>query len=297
MVDDQPQFPIFDEDQDEKHDVPQKRPQPKKRHRWPTTLLIIVLAGVCAFSGYKVFTIIRGYQADLDAYDKLRQKTVSEQTSTLDPNEPAADPVADNTVDAQGHLIIDHAALLAQNDDYIGWIDIPDAKISYPVVNAKNYTQYLHKRFDGTVGFAGTPFTDYRCEKNFAGFNTIIYGHNMINGSMFAPLESYMDDGTFIKTHPDIYIYVSGSIRVYRIFAVCKTTIDSPAYQVDFEDKSELASWIKSLKADSKYKCDTDTSIVTQVLTLSTCRSGSDDNRLVLAAMLTDVIDQPVSTK
>lgn len=112
----------------------------------------------------------------------------------------------------------------------------------------------------------------------------------MLNGSMFAPLKSYLDSGSYVKTHPSIYLYRDGEIDVYRIFAVLKTDTTSDGYEVNFSNDKEFNAWVKQMKKESKYKIDYNPSVIRNVITLATCRRGSDDGRLLICAMLDEVI-------
>lgn len=145
----------------EKTPESENTPEKEKKKKSPLfIILIIILSGTLIFSGYKVITIASGYYQDDQSYKEITQDNVSTDVETF--TTESGGTITDS------FLKIDYEALKAQNKDYIAWINIPSTKVSYPVVNAKDYKQYLHKRFDGVTAFAGTIFTDYRCKKNFA---------------------------------------------------------------------------------------------------------------------------------
>ena len=84
---------------------------------------------------------------------------------------------------------LDIPALQEVNSEVIGWIYIPDTEISYPLLHTQDNETYLHAAWDGTENVAGSIFLETQCSTDLTDFNTIIYGHNMRNGSMFGALK------------------------------------------------------------------------------------------------------------
>ena len=115
---------------------------------------------------------------------------------------------------------VDFAAL--QEDtcaDIYAWISIPDTRIDYPVLqHPSDDTYYLNYNLDGSKGYPGCIYTERENSRDFSDFNTVIYGHNMKNGSMFHDLHSYEDE-SFLPDHPYVYIYTPDRVMRYRIFA------------------------------------------------------------------------------
>jgi len=110
------------------------------------------------------------------------------------------------------------AGLTELNPDFIAWLSIEDV-LEYPVVRGRNNDQYLRRTFTGERNPSGTLFMDYRNREGFDESISIIYGHNMRNGSMFAPLHGYRNP-EFMADHPYIVIVTStGDVLVYRVFA------------------------------------------------------------------------------
>ena len=75
------------------------------------------------------------------------------------------------------------------NPDCVGWIEIPGTNISYPIVQGRDNDHYLRLNFEGKYSVGGVIFLDHRCDSDFDRTNTIIYGHNMRDGSMFGSLK------------------------------------------------------------------------------------------------------------
>ena len=89
---------------------------------------------------------------------------------------------------------VDFATLLEKGADVKGWLESPGTAISYPIVQSDDNAYYLKHLYDGTANKNGCPFIDYENASDFSDNNTIIYGHNMRDGSMFSSLREYAED-------------------------------------------------------------------------------------------------------
>ena len=100
---------------------------------------------------------------------------------------------------------VDFNGLKAINPEVIGWIQIEGTSISYPIMKGKDNDYYLKHTFEGNYNAAGSIFIDYTNNSNFEDCNTIIYGHNMKNGSMFGLLRKHFKDRESV---PGRYIWI-----------------------------------------------------------------------------------------
>ena len=139
---------------------------------------------------------------------------------------------------------IDFAALLKSNPDCVGWIYVPNTNINYPVVRSSDNIDYVKKTFNGTENIAGCIFSDCRIDSPFSQ-KTILYGHNMKNGTMFHDLFK-------IEQSPDnyeVWIYLQGgTLFHYYIDDVKRTTKkDSDVYSISptYDDTLVLSTCIK----------------------------------------------------
>ena len=94
-------------------------------------------------------------------------------------------------------LQVDFESLQSINPEVIAWIQIPALDISYPVAKGTDNAYYLHHMINGETNKSGSIFMDYHNQEDFTDRNTIIYGHNMRDGSMFGTLEKYQDPGVY----------------------------------------------------------------------------------------------------
>ena len=182
----------------------------------------------------------------------------------------------------------DLAAVAAENPDCVGWITIPDTSVDYPVMHTPDHPEYyLRRNFYGDSASGGTPFLDGRNTAQAEDQNLIVYGHNMMDGSMFKPLLSYLEP-SFRETHQEIYLELSEKQYRYEVLAVVETSTKSSIYQyTDLSDPQTSSDFRAALLRE------TDLSAVHQApgyLTLSTCNNGGGSSRvLVIAALVGEV--------
>lgn len=177
------------------------------------------------------------------------------------------------------------------NPDTVGWITIEGTVVNYPVVhsNIKNY--YLHRDFYKRVLSGGTIYTD---ERNSADItqnrNTVIYGHNMNDGSMFASLHDFSNSSLFYNA--TIRIATESGIFIYKPFSVHASNAYDNYFETDFENDSDFVQFCNDMQFMSLYETEYTFNENSQILTLSTC--GDDDNssedRFAVHAVLVQVI-------
>ena len=146
-------------------------------------ILIVILAAVFTVSLFFVIRSRMGYRQGAEDYSAAQD--VAGLPQTTEPVTEEVDPVA------EALRATDLPALQAVNEDVVGWIQIPDTVISYPLMHGENNDLYLDHTWDLKTNAVGAIFMDYRNSGDLSDFNTIIYGHNMLNGSMFAGLSHF----------------------------------------------------------------------------------------------------------
>lgn len=191
---------------------------------------------------------------------------------------------------------VDFAAL--QEDtcaDIYAWISIPDTRIDYPVLqHPSDDTYYLNYNLDGSKGYPGCIYTERENSRDFSDFNTVIYGHNMKNGSMFHDLHSYEDE-SFLPDHPYVYIYTPDRVMRYRIFAAYPYDDRHLLYSFDYatpEGRSGYLSEIFSIRSMSAV-LDDQVAVTSddRLITLSTCVGSQNEKRyLVQAVLVNDIL-------
>lgn len=157
-----------------------------------------------------------------------------------------------------------------KNKDVVAWIRFKHPKvISYPVLQAKDNDFYLHRNIKKKYSFSGCIFMDYHNHKDFSDQNTIIYGHNMADKTMFGSLSKY-ESKKFWKENPYFYIYTKDGLkRKYKIYNVCMVKPYSEIYTYRFASPENFNRYIRTFKKMGYY--DTKITPKDHVVTLSTC--------------------------
>lgn len=172
---------------------------------------------------------------------------------------------------------IDFDYLLRLNSDTVGYIMVNGVDINYPVVKTDNNDFYLNHSFDKSKNVAGWIFMDYRNNNIDADKNTIIYGHNMKDGSMFAKLK------TLKKSNPTSITYIVNNAKYeYKVFSIYEIDAEDYYISTTFSNDDEYLVFLETMKSRSLYNYDYNASVSDNILTLSTC--SSNNKRLVVHA-------------
>ncbi|MCI8995592.1 MAG: class B sortase [Lachnospiraceae bacterium] len=258
----------------------------------------LALIGVClcvmGFSVYQLVSIYLEYKAGTDEYQELQQYVLADlpapgETKGSEENGGEAEP-EENGDEAEGGSETEDSIqrvsfdeLKEINSNIVGWIQIPGTKISYPVLQGSDDAYYLNHTFRDKVNSAGSIFMETLNRPDFMDYHTIIYGHNMKNGSMFGGLSSYRSP-TYLVAHPYIYIDVEGGLLQYEIFSCYETTADSDSYTIGFAPDEVYADYLETIQGRSLYDTGVSVGIEDQVLTLSTCTKSGKEHRFVVHA-------------
>ena len=182
----------------------------------------------------------------------------------------------------------DLAALQSENPDCVGWLTIPDTTVDYPIVWTPNDPEhYLRRDFYGNYASGGTPFLDGRNKPQAEGQNLILYGHNMLDGTMFKPMLQYLSPN-FRQTHQDIYLELNGAQYHYQVLAALETNTRSPVFTyTDLSDSTEMEGFRAMLLEETGLDAIPQAE---DYLTLSTCNDQGGNSRvLVIAALVEEV--------
>lgn len=230
--------------------------------------VIICLVAVLLFSGYKVGSMIYKYHKDRSVYSSI--------ADTAHGGRDNADEAADKGPD------IDFGALREINPDVVAWIRCEDTVIDYPIVQGSDNSKYLYTLFDGSSGGAGTLFVDAVTERPFEQFSTVVYGHHMRDGSMFAALKEYKDE-KYCRAHPEMELITpDGSCRL-QIWAFLNEPADSEIYTSNIYSKEERREYIDLVRSSAEYLTDADDGISERdrLVILSTCAYEYKDARYI----------------
>ena len=172
------------------------------------------------------------------------------------------------------------------NKETKGYLVVNNTEISYPVVQHSDNNYYLKHDIYKRKTSMGWVYFDYRNKVNKLDDNTIIYGHSMLNGTMFGTLKKTLNS-TWRKNEENMIISLTtekGEFK-FKIFSIYKVDYTTDYLRVNFNSKEEKEEFIKLIKGRSSFKNDTEVGVNDKILTLSTC-TGGNNRRLVVHAVL-----------
>lgn len=186
--------------------------------------------------------------------------------------------------------IVDFDELKEENEDIYAWIVVPETKVNYPILQSETDNYYLEHNLDHSKGLPGTIYTNKCDAKDFSGFNSILYGHNMRNGGMFGSLHQF-DKEEFFEENSIFYIYTEENRFTYEIFVTRKIS-DAylPAYY-SFDVQTSQQAYIDMLLGEitdnmTHIREGVEVTTDDKLVTLSTCISGASSNRFIVVGKL-----------
>lgn len=217
----------------------------------------------------------------------LATQKASDEGSGPAPSAPAAEE------DSHVANPIDFANLRLENPDIYAWIYIPDTNVNYPVLqNPTDDSYYLKHDKDGNYSEAGAIYSQLANKTDFSDPVTVLYGHNMNSGGMFATLH-YFENKEFFDSHEDMYIYTDGHIYTYRVVSAYQydnrhilnsfNFTDPAVVQQYFNTVLNPDSLVKNVREGVQLSADSD-----KIVQLSTCTG--DANHLVRRYLVTGVL-------
>lgn len=187
----------------------------------------------------------------------------------------------------QAHYMKVIEALRSQynNDDIVGFMDIPDVGIAYPIVQAYDNDFYLRRGLNKEYDIAGSIFIDMNNKPDFNDDNTVIYGHHLEIDSMFTPLDQYRKQ-EFAEKHTTIYLATLEGLREYQIFSAYGIPADYQYRTLYFTNRDDVVPYFNQLKLNSEVLLDSEPfKADDQIITLSTCQYDYEDQRLAVHAV------------
>ena len=180
---------------------------------------------------------------------------------------------------------MDFTALREVNSDVLGWILIPGTVVSYPVLQGADNQYYLSHTWKKWTSVVGAIFLEQYNSPDFRDFNTIVYGHRMNNGSMFASLKNYKKQ-SYWAAHPNVYITDDAGSRQYQVFAAYEVSTAGDTYRLSFSTEQAKQDFIDYCLAQSVIDTGIVPTVYDRVLTLSTCTGNGHATRWVVQAVL-----------
>lgn len=233
-------------------------------------IVIVVCLAIAGFSGWNLYKELHEYKESKETYEKLTPEVVIENPDT-------------NEVDTAP--LFDWEKLKGINGDFVGWIRLDDSTVDYPFVQGTDNEYYLRHLFDGTYNNSGCVFMDVNNNRDFSDKNTILYAHNMKNGTMFASIEKYKD-ASYYDGHKVIHIYTEAA--TYDVYPVAGIVTDGQDDYVrtSFNDDNDFMSYVNRFVSSSTFTSEQSIEPTDRIVMLSTCNYDRSDGRYVLIGKL-----------
>ena len=227
------------------------------------------------------------YRQGVRAYDRLaelvEQPEVEETKSPEDM--PSGGEVPGEEIDPVLPAV-DFEGLRETGPDIIAWLNLPGTPVNYPVTQTEDNDYYLNHLHDKSPGKVGCLFADYENSADFSDRNTIIYGHNMRDGSMFAELNHYKEQAYF-DAYPRMYLVTPEGGFVCEVFAAFtadpeESGSDASPWRLGFQDDGAYTTWLGKMAERSVVESGVTVTSSDRVLTLSTCAPGGAKRFVVM---------------
>jgi sortase B len=248
----------------------------RKRKLLPFLLLLLPLLSVAV----PAFALISDSLSDM-------RNTRDTQTLRALLDIPAQEDMPQTGVPDVPELpLLNFTPLQTANPDIAAWLTLDDTDIDYPVVQGKDNSYYLTRTAEKKNSKNGAIFLDYRANPDFSDFSSVLYGHHMKSGKMFAGLVKFKDKA-FFDSHTTGTLYTPGKTYRLEIFAAAVTKPDSDYYNYAFVSPSERESHLRMIGETAKLYRDIGATEQDKILTLSTCSYEYKDARTVVLAKIT----------
>lgn len=220
--------------------------------------LIIILLVVFLVASFKVGSFFFDTHKNKEDNNKLIEDVIREI------------PSKDNNGETK--LVIDFAKLLEKNKDTKGWIKYNSDKINYPIVQAKDNDYYLDKNFYKKYNQAGSIFMDYR-NNSFDDKNVVLYGHSMLDNSMFGSLKDLFTKDFFDNKENNIIELrdLNDNVLKYQIFSYYIIEKEEYYIATSFKSDKEFLNFLNNIKRRSIKNFNINLNSDDKIITLSTC--------------------------
>lgn len=243
-------------------------------------ILLISVLLVFLVSMYKILLYVWELTESWKVTEDMIQKAV--KTEMTD----------DTQQDAQENMetapiSVDFESLWKENEDIVAWIYCPDTPVNYPVVQADDNEYYLDRLINGERNPSGTIFLDCRNSSDFSDINSVIYGHNMKNNSMFGTLTDYNDQEYYDK-HPVMYLLTPDTDYKVELYVGHVTPENAECYAFPTTDEIKARVLING-KNKTTFLSQASLKTGDRLLTLSTCTYEYDEARYILIGLLREL--------
>lgn len=266
----------------------------KKKNKVIIALIIVFALIFLAVAGYIVFRIINSAAADKE-YNELASSYASD-INTVSGTDDQQATTAESRDKPESNIAptvknpVNVPELEEENKDIYAWINIPNTNVNYPVAQSgADDNFYLDHDIHKNYSFPGTIYSQSCNKKDFSDRVTVLYGHNMLDGSMFATLHNFSDPD-FFDDNKYIYIFTENRKLTYEVVSAFIYDDRHIMNSFNFTDDAVYAQWQKEAlnprSVSSNVRKDIKLNKDDKMLVLSTCLNGGGDGRYLVQGVL-----------
>ena len=295
--------------------MPKNDNKQRKDRLLPILIILVFVIGLIVFLVHSANQ--RKMAEKQEIYEQMLQEAVAKMDDEILGNEvPIEVPASTEEISEESketseviqteilpqEPLMDFAYLKEQNSDIIAWVSIEDTSVEYPVLQSEDNDYYISHNIDGSKGYPGCIYAESYNKKNFTDPLTVIYGHNMKNGTMFGGLKDFQEENYF-KEHKELVIHLPNENLHYELIAaslfsdrhLLQDDLSEENGQYKFEGMkgNEAVNFIQLLRdyGDKKgiFTENSEIDETDKILVLSTC-CGNPNKRLLIVYKLTTSI-------
>jgi len=226
----------------------------------------LVLAAVMAYAGLQLWSIHTASSEEAGLHTKLLAYKPTISPGTTDDNPRLSD-------------------MRLTYPDVVGWLSIPHTRIDYPFVQGRDNDEYLHRDMNQQASAAGTIFLDYRNTPTLTDLNSVIFGHHMRSGAMFATLRSFTDK-SFFDANPAGTIFLPDATYTVQFIAFAEIKPDDQIIYDTGLSHDQASAFLAHVKAVARHYRDVGATSGDRFITLSSCDYEFANARMVLIGRL-----------
>lgn len=258
-------------------------------------VIMIVLLLVC------VIRVAYNHNQELQREKELQAMQLEKEAEpeTVPVEEPEPEPTVTEEPEPEPEpvycdAVIDFAALKEENEDIYAWINVPGTVIDYPVLQSEEDNYYLERNLDHSTGYPGCIYTNKCNAKDFSDSITVLYGHNMKKGTMFAGLHDFEEED-FFEQNDQILVYTEDARYTYRIYMAAAYNDNYIPAVYDVTSGEAAIQFVESIKDyEDKRKFIREDMEVTEedsLIVLSTCIANEGTKRYLVVGQLVEIAE------
>lgn len=292
----------------------------EKRQKQPEFCLLIILYLIAIFTLIKIFYVKPQavVKNDIDNFNDFivqedNENNINDDMNNMDNKDNVeldnSDNVnnSDSTNNSQGNsnndgFVVDTnpfrnfaktnlndvriSELKKSNTDTVAWISVDGTTINYPIVQTSDNDYYLNHSFDKSYKKSGWTFMDYRNSIDMSDYNTIYYGHNLLNMTAFSSIANVFTDDWVKNSNHSIIVVTDEMQYVYKIFSAYYINPEVYYLQTVFYSDSDYQKFLNTLSSRNIINIDNSVSISDKIITLSTCTEDNKGRKVVHAKLV-----------